>query len=221
MVSNSVNFGSTPLHQANLRNASGGLTRVVISELNPKDFKDVAALEQVAKDWCGAKYAKRILNFFKGQEDVRLSRDADVLEEKNHPHTNNYYAVELLGDKPLHERIVGLLQTTFQPWYNSSNFEMDFLQVKPGMEYVAGVVRDLRGVGELLVAKTCDVAKKFGAKGITIESRNNDFFLSSTKRAGIKLVDGANEGLYGQFYLEAADYDKYLEHVKDTYKTEF
>jgi len=221
MASNSLNFGSRPLHQINLRRGAGeGFVCAVVSELDPKDAEDVAALQKIAQSWHGAKYAGDILDYFVGNRKPE-PMPCEVALYKKSPPVFGYYAVEMSDKKSLGERIVGLLQTTFKNWYNSPNLEMDYVQTKPDLKFDNGAVRTVKGIGEILMAKTCDLAKSFGAKDITIESSNDAFYLNSCKKADIKLLDGQEDDKYGVFYLQSNDFDKYMKYIEQKYQTKF
>lgn len=229
MVSNSVNFGSTPLHQVNLRKGDGsGFVRAVVSELDPKCEEDFLALSQVAKDWNAGFFVGKILNFFEAcRGSLTSHQNNPELQDwivKNNPQT--YYAVELLHEAPLHEKIAGLLMATFKrnTLHNCRNLDLSLLQVRPDIMYQDGVdnsARRIKGVGEVLVGQVFRHAKESAAPSITITSSNDYFYYETFKKSGVEMIDDRLYDYTAPFTIKSGEFDKYLGYTEQKYQIKF
>ena len=183
---------------------------VVISEFDPKDAGDFAALKKISEEWKGADYIKNIL--------ISFNRSAKYYQtEGNIPDKYKYYAVEIPNNEPLHKKTLGLISIFSNP---SNSLEIDHLQVKPDLKHQKDKTRKIKGIGEMLVGKVFEVANtnrsKISEIGLIPSTGAQDFYEKMFQKADIQ-----NKGQWEEFVIDSSDFPKFLKYIEYKYQTKF
>ena len=148
---NSPHFSSTPIHRVNLINAiDGSFIPAVFSKLNPRDDMDRAAIEEIRKTWKGVSFS--LMNSFTDG----FTKDVQKTEQ--------YNAIELIGEDKLSKKIVGITKYFHDknPCALSSENKKLYLNVlitNPEASHGAPN-RKVKNVGEVLFGEIVKYAKK-------------------------------------------------------------
>lgn len=200
MMNNRINFGSSLPYKINLHNGTGEkLIPAAISKLDPKD--DLPTLEKINKIWQENEYVEHILE--------EMQKDCS-------PNTvKNYYAVELPGTKSLHEKVLGLIHTVFGR--DDKILVIDTMETKPDFIYQKNLPREIKGIGEVLVAQAFKKASGFQARCIEIASFANAFYQHIFDKANVKYDSLPLDC----FKVDASEFSGFLNHVGEKYKIKF
>lgn len=207
MTNNRINFGSSNPYQINLRHDTDEkLIPAVISKLDPKNAEDLQAIKKIDQTWEENEYVNLIL--------TEIQKDA---KSKNFtPNTvNNYYAVELPGIEPLHEKVLGLIHTIFDR--DNKVLVLNTMETKPDFLYKENASRKIKGIGEVLVAQAFKKALGFQSRCIEIASFANAFYQHIFDKANIKYDSLPLDC----FNVDASNFSKFLNHVGEKYQIKF
>jgi len=204
-----TNFTSTPVRFVNLKNrAKTGdrFVKAVLTKLDPNDADDLGALKMAIKNW-KAKHSlgDDFLNKFEAK-----SRDF------------GFNAVELISEKPLAKRIVGLVSTSIDDLEGISLFSLETLFAKPNLTKRKWG-RKISGIGEIMLAEAIFKAKQANSLTISFTSSTSalEFYTKSFKKAGIELTKKNYIEKMKNFWIENKDFDKYLKYIEKEYDMNF
>lgn len=201
MVSNSVNFGSRPLHPINLRRKNGEFIPAIISELGSRE--DILELKTISKEWPNADYVQQI---------------ADTARE-NADSSQKTYAIEFPGFKKLSQRIVGLAKSDYINILGDESLRLTFLQTKPEYMHNFSLARDLSGIGEALLGQTFAFARDLNAKTVHFFAEDYGFYDESFRKADINAEKSGDFGERCDIAFE--NFSKYIEYINKKYRANF
>lgn len=201
---NTLSFTSIPIHKVNVRNSkTGELIPAVFSKLDRNSETDIKAMAIIHRNW-SCPTAKEICFYFL---------------ETHFP--DDFWAIELAGDKNLSKKIVGLVQTNIEQ--GSKIFDLKYLSTKPSLSNKSKEKRIVKNIGEVLVGSIVNQAKHKDADYIHIASliKAIPFYEKIIKNAGIKPENCHLTKMQRVFFIEKKDFNKYLNHLADEYKINF
>lgn len=209
---NNINFTSTPIHYVNLKKLTNGVedgfVKAVFSKLNPSDKKDIDAIIQINQDW---------------DEEYLVSEYCGDFIRNISPDINQYHAIELLENKDLGDKIVGLVKYYFKNYGNKENLHLSWLITNPKAKFISrDEKREIKGVGEILLGETFNKAKEHKALGLEFSYGNDSFYKKTFENAGINIINGKTFNPSDkEFYVETEDFDKYINYCQNKYSTDF
>lgn len=207
-----TSFTSTPLHCVNLKKivtvADNSPILAVFSSLNPKSRGDRNALLQIKDTWRKSQLVRNFCTSF--------------LENQSNLHQFN--AIELVNEKPLGERIVGLIKTF--PSYNNKEKGLYLATILTKPEFSAhNQGRTIKDIGEIMLGEIFNYAKKTQAHFIEFTSIDDNFYSRVFSKASVHAVeeDASHycEYLSGEFFIPQGEFDKYLNYCKKQYGLDF
>jgi len=209
-ISNSPNFKSRPIYDANLRkinkNGNCEYVKAVFAELSPKDITDRNAMQFVSSAWEKAKYVGKIGKNFLGQFPYQKD--------------TRHFSLELSQNEgSLAEKIVGLLELITKEYKECKELHISHLQANPDFMFKnKDSSRDIKGIGEMFLNGVFKLAKKEKACNVSLLSTNDDFYYKTFKNAGINLFEEDigydNNGL---IEIKEKDFEKYIKYSNEKY----
>lgn len=201
---NNISFTSTPIHRVNIRNAkTGELIPAIFSKLDRNSNIDRSAITIIHNSW-SCPTAKEICFYFL---------------ETHFP--DDFWAIELIRDKNLSKKIVGLAQTNIEQC--SKIFDLKYLSTKPSLSNKSKEKRVVKNIGEVLVGSIVNQAKHKDADYIHVASliKAIPFYEKIIKNASFKPENCHLTKMQRVFFIEKKDFNKYLNHLADEYKINF
>jgi len=208
---NRVNFTSTPLHPVNLRKftngAQDGFVKAVFSKLDPNNLEDLAALKEIETNADSEKSAilRMLCGFF----------------PYNCFQNDQYHCLELVGEGSLAQRIVGLLNTT--PGLGDKKaYVGKLIATVPRFKYGKDD-RGIKGVGEVMLGETFNLAKKGGFERLSFDSTKNPFYDETFRTAKVNVQEREISGWDSarNIIIPKTEFDKYINYCEDKYKFKF
>lgn len=204
-------FKSIPIRHVNLVDANGGsFIPAVFSRLNPKDIKDIKAVDFIKNNW---DFDSSLLSTF---------------HSNFYPHrfdSLQHYAIELIEDKPLEEKIVGISHISHcrnidMPVFNK--LKLSVLFTKPELNKQADD-RKIKNIGEILFGQVINIAKNTDYEKITFTSLNDGFYLNILKKFGIDVSKDPEifDSKEGSFCLRKKYYDSSLDYLQREFNIDF
>jgi len=208
---NRINFTSAPLHSVNLKKitnrADDGISKAIISKLNPNDKLDEAAIRDVNKTW---HYLSNHIHCLY----VDFSKNFDPSTE--------YFAVETQEPKNLANKIIGLMQVCTQKSFitKRENLVLSTLATKPDFMH-GNESRSLKNVGEALFGDTFSMAKEKNTANIKFFATKNNykFYSDSLTKAGLNESEFGNpssENLY-EFIINEKSFDRCINYYQNKF----
>lgn len=207
---NNIYFGSKPLHYVNLTRLKNGVksgsVKAVFSKLNPSDEKDIAAIRQIKEQWKG----KTVVPYYLC-DDFLNSKDSKA----------RYFAIELLGEQNLAERIIGFRKLRLEGYDTRSRTKkLDvhacYVATKPELSS-ENPNRDIKGIGETLLIESIAQAKKHNADKYTFQALHNSpemaFYHYFFKKIGIKPQE-IDQDFRTQFIVDSSYFDTAIDYGK-------
>lgn len=196
---NNLSFKSTPLHNVNVLNArTGELIPAVFSRLNLKE--DKKAMEIIQKNW---------------HANLCDCICSDFLSDPS----NQYYAIELPGQKSLSKRIIGLMEINACPL--TKVFSLEYLLTKPSLSHQrAQLKRPIKDIGKILLGESFYLAKKKEYPLLFFRSLKNGFYEKTFKDAQMDTTVFHPYNLK-LFNIDKQYFDPFLDYISKTYKIDF
>jgi len=204
---NNVNFTSTPIHDVNLKRiADGANIPAVFTRLSIKNDEDLNAVTQIKNKW---PKVHQIITCFCNEFCKPQTYDAD------------YFAIELKNNTPfLSEKIVGLFKSIKIKNGDKERVYLSRIFSKP--EHMRdNETRTIKGIGEVLLAETFNLAKKIKATCLDFHSDNDAFYFRTFEKAKIKIEPGENfDPKNHDFHFSEKYFDQYIDYCKKEYSIE-
>jgi len=205
---NNLNFKSIPIHSVNIKNADNTLSKAVFSKLNPLDYIDRHAVEQIKNTW----------------DDEYLCATELFREDFFSKNANEcmFHALELPGTDKLEKRILGLSESSFDC---DKSLYLDLIFINPSQKR-GSEQKKFKNLGEVLLASVFNIARKNDSSKLQFSSVNNGFYYKTFQDAKIKTVEmplatGPHKQMFSDFIIGKTQIKKYIMYCQKKFNMQF
>lgn len=198
-----ANFTAIPIRDVNLLDKKGNKTlKATIVELERSCDKDMFTLERTLE--------KEPDNAFKGL----LASILETLKNKNHEETK-VFALTVPEGKDI--KILGCMNLTTIESNAKKRLYLNNLYVTDNFA-TRNDSRQVKGVGESLLAQAINLAKNIKANALAFQSIDDNFYIHSFNSANLENTKSPN---FSVFHVHDTEYNKYLDYCGSKYESNF
>ena len=199
-------FGKKLLEKTNVRKPWNDVERVKFFEYDPKNKKDRKQIYDLKHKIWGrsAKYINEIEYSFSRM--TKGSAPEKPIKQQYFGLENRYGRTLAIAQVQSSDKKLRLGELFFE-----NVLKITYIQTKPS-EMFTSDQRQYEGLGEVLVSKIVQQAKKDGRNSVILYSTNDNFWISS---GFFQPVPEAKRRGYNTLRLKAEDFDKYIKFVEN------
>lgn len=197
-------FGSQSLHFVNIKRVTAGVedgfVKAVFSKLDPNSAEDIEAIIKIKDTW-----KEKLAHTWIGENFLNL--------EKLKKTPLEFHCIELINEKSLGERIIGLSEILIPEEKQTCHLRCIVSKAENQFD---NKNRQLKNIGEMLLGAVINDAQKKHATSLDIFSILDAFYDKTFLKSGINF-----EKVYSNFKINSEEFGKYIAYIEKKFKMSF